>query len=103
MNNLKLNSKDRFKVKTCPCGKSNKDGKFVPFEGHTKFGFCHSCTETILPNDLSTTDFTLKVTEKREVRIQYIPFEYLTKSIKRLTNNNFLCFLKERFGMEKNQ
>ena len=101
MNNLKLNSKDRFKVKTCPCGKSNKDGKFVPFEGHTKFGFCHSCTETILPNDLSTSDFTLKVTEKMEVRIQYIPFEYLTKSIKRFANNNFLCFLKERFGMEK--
>jgi hypothetical protein len=54
MNNLKLNSKERFKIETCPCGKSNKDGKFVPFEGHTKFGFCHSCSETILPNDLST-------------------------------------------------
>ena len=40
---------NRFKDNpTCPCGKSNKDGKFVSFvgsEGRGK-GFCHSCAKT---------------------------------------------------------
>lgn len=45
---LKLDKK-RFRVKVCPCGKSNKDGKFVPYVGHENKGYCHSCGETFLP------------------------------------------------------
>lgn len=101
MNNLKLNSKDRFKVKICPCGKSNKDGKFVPFDGHTKFGFCHSCAETILPNDTKTAEVDFKVPIQRKPEPQYIPLHYLNKSIRRFGNNNFLDFLQITFGLEK--
>ena len=39
----------RSRVKECPCGKSNKDGKFVPYKGHDDKGYCHSCDETFLP------------------------------------------------------
>ena len=35
--------KNRFRVKHCPCDKSNKDGKFVPFEEYENRGYCHSC------------------------------------------------------------
>ena len=35
--------KRRFKVKQCPCGKSNRDGKFVPFKDFEDKGYCHSC------------------------------------------------------------
>lgn len=35
--------KRRYQVKQCPCGKSNKDGKFVPFRGLEDRGYCHSC------------------------------------------------------------
>jgi hypothetical protein len=38
-------------AKECPCGKSNKDGKFAPFKGETKFGKCHSCSQTFFPPD----------------------------------------------------
>jgi hypothetical protein len=33
----------RFRVKRCPCGESNRDGKFVPFKGFQDRGYCHSC------------------------------------------------------------
>ncbi len=101
MNNLKLNSKDRLKVITCPCGKSNKDGKFVPFEGHTNFGFCHSCAETILPNHTKMSDAEYNAPIERKKEIQYIPSPYLTKSIGRFRNNNLLRFLERTFGLEK--
>lgn len=45
---------------TCPCGKSNKDGKFVSFvglEGQGK-GFCHSCVKTFRDDSDSLTDPT---------------------------------------------
>ncbi len=45
---------------TCPCGKSNKDGKFVSFvglEGQGK-GFCHSCVKTFRDDSDSFTDPT---------------------------------------------
>ncbi|MGB3227119.1 MAG: DUF6371 domain-containing protein [Saprospiraceae bacterium] len=41
--------KQRSRVENCPCGKSNKDGKFVPFVGYENNGYCHSCGETFLP------------------------------------------------------
>lgn len=101
MKNIKLNSKDRFKVKTCPCGKSNKDGKFVPFEGHTKFGFCHSCAETILPNDTKITEIDFKAPPQRKPETKFIPLHFLSKSIGRFGNNNFLAFIQRTFGLEK--
>jgi hypothetical protein len=41
--------KKRYRVKFCPCGKRNKDGKFVPFKGYEDKGYCHSCGETFTP------------------------------------------------------
>lgn len=46
---LELDSRKRFRVKFCPCGKSNKDGKFVPYRDHDDKGYCHGCGETFLP------------------------------------------------------
>jgi len=41
--------KNRFRVKECPCGRNNKDGKFSPYVGHDDKGYCHSCSKTFLP------------------------------------------------------
>jgi hypothetical protein len=41
--------KKRNRVKLCPCGKDNKDGKFVPYVGFENKGYCHSCDITYLP------------------------------------------------------
>ena len=48
--------KRRFRVKSCPCGKSNKDGKFVPYQEYENKGYCHSCDRTFLPNDGTLAD-----------------------------------------------
>jgi len=37
---------NRLNAKHCPCGKSNKDGKFVPYKGYENKGFCHACSTT---------------------------------------------------------
>jgi hypothetical protein len=41
--------RNRRRVKQCPCGGNNADGKFVPFKGHETKGYCHSCGKTFLP------------------------------------------------------
>lgn len=41
--------KNRNRCKQCPCGRSNKDGKFIPYEGFEDKGYCHSCGDTFLP------------------------------------------------------
>ena len=38
--------KNRRRVKYCPCGKKNDDGKFAPYKGYEDKGHCHSCGET---------------------------------------------------------
>ena len=48
MQPLKFDNK-RSRVQLCPCGKSNKDGKFIPYEGFDNKGYCHACGETFLP------------------------------------------------------
>lgn len=42
--------RNRKRVQECPCGRSNKDGKFVPFKGQSAYGYCHSCTVTFTPD-----------------------------------------------------
>lgn len=46
-NNLEFDN-NRKRVKFCPCGKNNNDGKFVPYKGYDDRGFCHSCGKTFL-------------------------------------------------------
>jgi hypothetical protein len=100
-NRSDIEEQERFKIETCPCGKSNKDGKFVPFEGYKKFGFCHSCAKTIFPEEskLAEVDFIVPIRSKPEPL--YIPMHYLIKSIRRFDNNKFLHFLQVTFGIEK--
>ena len=52
---LKFDNK-RYRVKYCPCNKSNKDGKFVPYENQVKYGYCHSCDKTYLPKKNNTVE-----------------------------------------------
>lgn len=67
---LKGSGTNRFKDNpTCPCGKSNRDGKFVSFdglEGQGK-GYCHSCDKTFWDDSESIIDPTMF----KEVQINY--------------------------------
>jgi hypothetical protein len=49
MEKLEFDKRARRIVKTCPCGRSNKDGKFCPYKGFEDKGHCFSCGETFFP------------------------------------------------------
>lgn len=102
MKNLKLNSLARLKVKECPCGKSNTDGKFVPFEGYEKHGYCHSCSKNIWPKVTAEPEVSFLPKQIREEpKIEFIKQDHFKKSIKWNGRNNFISFLKSHFGHEK--
>ncbi len=109
VNNNKPNYKYEFdrkrsRVKKCPCGKSNQDGKFVPFVGFDKKGFCHSCGTTFL-NDSVALMQNNRVLQK-EIKISTTPpnhqFDIIPRDLylKQLNlgkhlygRNNFILYL----------
>ncbi len=102
MNDLKFD-KNRSRVKTCPCGKSNKDHKFVPYVGYTDKGYCHGCGLTFLPDLPEKGTQPIKFQKPQPMKIQpkpisYIPFNILKQSLKNYDNNNFIKFLIANFG-----
>jgi ribosomal protein L32 len=48
---LDFNKRNRVKVSPC-CNRSNSDGKFVPLENETHYGYCYSCGKYTLPGDV---------------------------------------------------
>jgi hypothetical protein len=94
--------KNRRRVKFCPCGKDNKDDKFVPYIGFEDKGYCHSCGETFLPEIQKEEQFSasspqLYLKPKAQRKIDYLPFsEYKKQMIngKYLNDqNNFFKWL----------
>ena len=102
---LKLDSINRRKVKYCPCGKSNADGKFVPFKNAEKFGYCHSCAKLIKPDNKPAIDWTpIKMERKPEPAAEFISWEYykpLMYDYHLNDNNRFVDFLCRVLGVQK--
>lgn len=100
--------KKRFRVKFCPCGKSNKDGKFVPYVGYENKGYCHSCGETFLPELPKVEQWNTpqpKAYKPRPVTpqpkpVSFIPVEVFKASLKGHETNHFVKFLIDLFGVE---
>ena len=96
MSDLKID-RNRRRVKLCPCGKSNKDGKFAPFKNYDDKGYCHSCGETFFPEI------------ENEVKPIYTPpksmsrhdYDLVIKSGRNFKNNKFIQWLKSRFAIEE--
>jgi hypothetical protein len=112
----KLNlDKKRFRIKHCPCGKSNKDGKFVPYVGYENKGYCHGCGETFLP-ELKRNDerwkfpakqvkkpefsYTIKKEPVKHLTASFIPVSTFKQSLKHHSKNNFIKYLLSIFGSE---
>lgn len=100
---LKLDSRNRFRVDACNCGKSNKDGKFVPFKGYNEYGYCHSCTKTFLPpvTDVDTSWKIAKPFILPNIKKCILPYSYLLKSLRKSIQNNLISFLRNRFGEDR--
>lgn len=97
--------KNRSRVKNCPCGRDNKDFKFAPYVGFEDKGYCHSCSETFLPELQKVRGLTIpsnqyiKSQVKPKTKIDYIPYETFKKCLgKDLDKNNFVKYLITLFG-----
>jgi hypothetical protein len=96
--NLELDSKNRFKIDYCPCGKSNKDGKFVPYRGYENNGYCHACIKCF-PPEIEQTEHPVKVKYNYKSKsISFIKNDKLIDSLNNYDENNFVRFLISVFG-----
>ncbi|EKB47287.1 DUF6371 domain-containing protein [Cecembia lonarensis] len=97
--------KKRSKVRFCPCGKSNKDGKFASYEGYEDKGYCHSCDKHFSVHEEKTEGEEKgdqrPFTPPRPRKESFIESEYLEASLKGYDKNNFVQFLVRAFGEEK--
>ncbi|SHI77455.1 hypothetical protein SAMN04488096_104201 [Mesonia phycicola] len=91
--------KNRRRVKYCPCGKNNKDGKFVPYNNFETKGYCHSCGETFLPNLEMDTIQKPFVYVKPQKPTYHDP-KLVAESGQNFKNNNFIQQLKKDFDKE---
>lgn len=98
--------KKRFRVKHCPCGKNNKDGKFVPYVGFDDKGYCHACGENFLPG-LPQKDFQLAPIVQKRRRSQpvpkppsCVPVSLFKASLAGHEGNHLVTFLTGLFGTE---
>lgn len=94
MGHLNLDSPGRKRVKFCPCNKSNRDGKFVPYVDYDKFGYCHSCGTNFLPES-GTIIRPIIHTEKQPTF--YHESELVTKRGRNFKKNNFVKYLLTKF------
>lgn len=101
--------KNRRRAKQCPCGKSNKDGKFVPYKGYDDKGYCHSCGKNFLPelpeakqlNNYQTRNSTYSKAEiLKPLPETFIPSEIFKASLGKYDTNHFVTFLVKLFGHE---
>ena len=103
-----LLEKNRQSVKTCPCGRSNLDGKFVPFVGYTDKGFCHSCGKTFLPKfgrsdaklGFPVSDYLKKRKQETITEVPYtlFPKEIFCRNIATCNTDVFFQYIKLLFG-----
>ena len=92
MRDLKID-KNRKRVKYCPCGKSNKDGKFAPFKDYHNKGYCHSCDTTFFPE----IEKVVKPMYTPPKPISKHDYDLVIKSGRNFKKNNFIKWLKSKF------
>lgn len=93
----------RYQIaKSCPCGRSNRDGKFVPYKGFYDKGYCHSCGKTFRPEiePSITAAFPWEVNRKQG-QPTFIQSQIFRRTLVGYDRNFFAQFLKNRFGSKR--
>lgn len=94
-------NRNRKSIAQCPCGKSNSDGKFVPYIGYEDKGYCHSCGDTFLPSGQYSVPDKPPVYGRRERDVSYISEDIVRRSMQDYSQNIFHHWLVEIFGQQK--
>ncbi len=87
--------KRRILAQTCPCGKSNNDGKFAPDKYDPNTGYCHSCCRAFFGKN-DRTSFDSKLYKLPEVP-SFHSRETVDTTLKNYGNNNLILFCKKLF------
>lgn len=82
----------------CPCGKSNDDGKFAPFENYKDKGKCFSCGDSFYPDNKDKKFIFPTETEKNQVP----SFKIIDKIINNFTSN-FHAYTQNLFKKDLSQ
>lgn len=90
--------RNRKRVEFCPCGKSNKDGKFSPFIGAIHYGMCHSCGQIFRPAPGLQTNKPIKQFKPKPP--SYIESDVFKKSLSSYHKNAFIDYLMLHFNKE---
>lgn len=94
--------KRRRRVKHCPCGKSNQDGKFAPYVGFEDKGYCHSCGENFLPALPERENWKKPGPQQKSAikPVSFIDAGILNNTLSSYEHNHFAIFLASVFGKE---
>lgn len=86
---------------TCPCGKSNKDGKFSPFKDDPRYGKCHSCGQLFTPPKGERQPIApIRPDEPAFEPLAYVPGNIMQATWKQYGENDFIHFLNAQFGKD---
>jgi len=97
----KFTKKNRYRIAdTCPCGKSNKDGKFGPFDGYEDKGKCFSCGKTFWPENTENfkPDNGHKYQEMKQPN--YVNEDILNRSMSGYEKNTFYQYMVDLVGVK---
>lgn len=86
METLKFDNR-RTRIKYCPCGRSNRDGKFAPYKGYEDKGYCHSCGNTFLPE---MDAVPVKIEKPKPKPIVYFPENIYQRTLKNWKQTDFI-------------
>ncbi len=108
MPSMKFTKKNRYNAAPlCPCGKSNKDGKFVPFEINgtpsKKYGHCHSCGKTFHPAEYKEIKNYKPIQKSVHQNAKSVPLSEMTKTLNNYYKNNFILWLSSIFPEDFNK
>lgn len=97
--------KNRKRAELCPCGKSNRDGKFSPYKGFTDKGRCFGCDRNFYPEKEeknNTFNFVHNNKPKPTIErpISFINVNIFRKSLTLYDANKFVTYLKTVFRPE---
>lgn len=98
LNEPLLFDKNRWRVKYCPCGKSNRDGKFSPFKGYDNLGKCFSCDRMFFPEKDPGETVHKTRTKKLSIPMSLMKFDKVFASCMRYDKNNFALWMMKVCG-----
>ncbi|TXN36896.1 hypothetical protein FVB32_01005 [Flagellimonas hymeniacidonis] len=91
--------RNRKRVKYCPCGRSNRNQRFVPFKGYENYGYCHSCEKTFFEKNTEKHYIPQYGKSIKPLGASYHDKRLIVRYGRNYIENNFIQYLKLHFNI----